>query len=113
MVPAGRWTNGWRRRSCHCCCSGWMWGGWPSSRPRLGRSAPSERHGRARHVAVAPHRVLEVVAPMTRRISAGRGGKTPSPGRGAVDELLGVAVECPALEQLKVEVARTPEYRAG
>jgi hypothetical protein len=30
---------------------------------------------------------------------------------GPVDELLDVAVECPALDQLQVEVGRTPEDR--
>src|SRR5512132_2032470 len=40
-----------------------------------------------------------------------RESEDTSPAGGAVDELLGVAVERPALEQLEVEVARSPEDR--
>jgi len=64
----------------------------------------------AQDAAVDPNRLLVVVGfgDRTRELRRHR-----RMGSGAVDELLGVAVERPALEQLEVEVARAPKDRAG
>ena len=64
----------------------------------------------AQEAAVDPNRLLVVVGfgERTRELRRHR-----RMGSGAVDELLGVAVERPALEQFKVEVAGAPKDRAG
>src|SRR5207247_1931848 len=98
-----------RRAPPPCGCS------WVSPRPRPGPSPRTPACSTWKTAAWSSSSAASTSKPPPARCgapSASRTAWTDSGMQGGlVDELLGVAVECPALDQLEVEVGRTPEDR--